>query len=235
MKAISVPMLMWNRTGPRNPMHTVAVISILAFALSGCGSSPVHQDLSPSFTTKTYVVEVKKDRIWFCGIDDPQVVADRPDDVWRESSKVGRFNMSMGERCLAEVRDALSRLRPAVQTAQTSVLIKSLRTKYSGIIDYHLARDGNWVIAEELCTRDPLDEEDVESFRKGPGIHVFLGSGSPGYLDLYGLLRQARDNVIRRWKQIDDERELKGYRIEPLNIRPHDDGGGIAMEEQQAK
>jgi len=173
-----------------------------------------------------------EDRILFRGIDDPSVVDNRHEDVWVDSIKVGRFNLSSGERCLTEVHDALSRLLPAVQTARTSILIRSLRTEYSGTIDYHLARDGNWMIAEELCTREPLDEEYWEMFRTVPG-EVFLGISGPGYLDFHDLLTQARTRVMQRWKEVDEDIEAKSRAGIRVFVSPSLNEGGRTEPQTQ--
>jgi len=194
--------------------HRLPVFVLLAAVLSaaGCASPRSH---ALSVRTSTYEIKVLENRIFFKGIDDPEVVEDRPDDVWRETEKTGPFNKTRHERCLAAVEEALEILRRIAQTADTSSLINSIRGDgQSGITDYCMAQGGNWVLAEELCTREPLDDEDMKKLEWGFSLYMFRGSSQSGAFSPRSFLLEGRGRLMQRWEDLDKQRELKAVQPE---------------------
>jgi len=88
------------------------------------------------------------------------------------------------------------------------------------------------MIAEELCTREPLDEEYWEMFRTVPG-EVFLGISGPGYLDFHDLLTQARTRVMQRWKEVDEDIEAKSRAGIRVFVSPSLNEGGRTEPQTQ--
>ena len=194
--------------------HRLPVFVLLAAVLSaaGCASPRSH---ALSVRTSTYEIKVLENRIFFKGIDDPEVVEDRPDDVWRETEKTGPFNKTRIKRCQASIEGAVDRLRRIAQTADTRLLINSIRGDgQSGITDSCIARSGNCVIAEELCSREPLDEEDMKALEEVFAQGLFRGGSESAVFSPRDFLLRGRGRLMQRWEDLDKQRELKAVQPE---------------------
>ncbi len=164
--------------------------------LSNC-SRLQPQEPDASFSSDFCTVEVRDNYILFSCTDHPSITSDLPGDKYEMSSKRGRYNASRAKRCRTNVQKTLVKLEKIVKEAETELLLNSLQSGYDGEIDYYLSLFGNWIIAEELSNRRPIDKN---LFQKYDNIikRVFLGHSGPVYFDLDGLLRMAHDRIKHR-------------------------------------
>lgn len=166
----------------------------LFFFIKTSVSSPNYQAPLVGNTTKaeeihqdSYRVKVENGRIDFKGFDHPSITDARPFDEYVERCKVGRYNSSLSSRCSMVADKALEELSQLIPKADDGMLVSSLRDSPDGMIDYYVARDGNWMILRELAKRRPL------KFSSAVPKTIFLGDGGPCVQDLGALLDMAAE------------------------------------------
>jgi len=192
----------------RNQFGLTWNLAALSIAFLICGCSAGQRGSESCIRTKTYEIIVLKDRISFRGFDDPEVVADRPDDVWEDEPKIARINATRHERMKMVVDVAMERLRIIVETADTTCLINSIRPGLSiQGMDGAMAQCGNWVLAEELCTREPFDEEETKELNGL--LDIYMGENSFGFCGYRRYISEGRRLLMWRLEQLDKQRELK--------------------------
>jgi hypothetical protein len=138
-------------------MKILAIIGMISALLaSGC-----KRQMNAGLAGKkrdAFEVRATPEKIIFRGLDDPEVTDERPDDVYVESVKAGRYNGTVMQRCRDEAKRAMVRLRPVVISADTNVLIRSLRSGYDNDVDRWVSLYGNLAIGEELVKREPIPD-----------------------------------------------------------------------------
>ena len=138
-------------------MKLLAIIGVISALLaSGC-----KRQMNAGLTGKeqdAFEVRATPEKIIFRGIDNPVLTDERPDDVYVENVKAGRYNGTVVQRCMDEAERAMARLRPIVISADTNVLIRSLRFGYDNDVDRWVSLYGNLAIGEELVKREPIPD-----------------------------------------------------------------------------
>lgn len=123
-----------------------------------------------------FEVRATPEKIVFRGLEDPDLTAERPGDVYVENVKAGRCNGTVMQRCMDEAERAMARLRPIANGANTDVLIRSLRSGYDNDVDRWVSLYGNLAIGEELVERGPIPD----SLHPDPNeLGYFTGDSGP--------------------------------------------------------
>ncbi len=136
-----------------------------------------------------FEVRATPEKIIFRGLDDPDLTAGRPDDVYVENVKAGRYNGTVMQRCMDEATRAMVRLRPIVSSADTNLLIRSLRSGYDNDVDRWVSLYGNLAIGEELVKREPISD----SLHPSPNEWgYFTGDSGPPAFTLEDFLEYVR-------------------------------------------
>lgn len=169
-------------------MTSLAVIgTISALLASGC-ERQTKTGLAGN-ARDAFEVRATPEKIVFRGLEDPDLTAERPGDVYVENVKAGRCNGTVMQRCMDEAERAMARLRPIANGANTDVLIRSLRSGYDNDVDRWVSLYGNLAIGEELVERGPIPD----SLHPDPNeLGYFTGDSGPPVFTLAAFLEWVR-------------------------------------------